>query len=383
MKKMLFFIGVVLAVISCKDNNDAFSETYLVKNELAIDRTFETVEIDISGKTHTNYAIVDVETEERLVTQLVDTDSDGNNDVLLFQPTIKANSTKKYQLIATDKIAKNPINCFARFVPERTDDYAWENNKVAFRTFGPKAQKMIENGIKGGTLSSGIDAWLKSVEYPIINKWYKKHTSGEGSYHKDTGEGLDNFHVGKSRGVGGTAVKTDTTYYTSKNFNNYKYITNGPIRTSFILSYDTWNASGKQISERKKISLDYGQNLSRFEIDITGTDTISVGLTLHKKDGVVTLQKNWMSYWEPFDDSELGQGFVTTDTYFLNAEKYITPKKDESNVYAHLKLVDGKIIYYAGFGWEKSNQFKNQQEWESYLAEFSKKISNPLVVLKL
>lgn len=383
MKKMLFFIGIVVILVSCKDDKDVFVETYLVKNELAIDRVFETVEIDISGKTHANYTIIDLETEEKLIIQLVDTNSDGNNDVLLFQPTIKAKSSKKYQLIATEKTTESPINCYARFVPERTDDYAWENNKVAFRTFGPAAQKMVENKIKGGTLSSGIDAWLKSVEYPIINKWYKKHTSGEGSYHEDTGEGLDNFHVGKSRGVGGTTVKIDTCYYTSQNFSEHKNITNGPIRTSFVLNYNTWNAQGKQITEQKKISLDYGQNLSKFEIAVKGTDTISVGLTLHKKDGIISLNKNYMSYWEPFDDSQLGQGFVTTDTYFLGSEKYITSKKDESHIYTHLKVVNGKIIYYAGFGWEKSNQFKNQQEWESYLLEFSQKISNPLVVLEL
>lgn len=386
MKRIIIFFLLANLFISCDKKGELIS-TIEVKNTLNIDREFETIEVDISevnlGEDF-SFIILDENTSQEITSQVVDTDLDGKNDVLLFQPTIKANATKRYTLSISDKKTDSIINyCYSRFVPERTDDYTWENNKVAFRTFGPVAQKMMEDGVKGGTLSSGIDAWLKRVEYPIINTWYKRNDVKKGAYHKDHGEGLDNFHVGVSRGVGGTAVKVDTSYYFSKNFTSYKTITTGPIRTSFILTYATWDANGKQIEETKHISLDYGQNLSKFEINISGTNTISAGLTLHKKDGNSTLNKNWMSYWELFDDSELGQGLVTTDTYFINSEAYKTSKKEESNLYTNLKVVNNKVIYYAGFGWKKSNQFKNEQEWKAYLNNFSNRISNPLLVKKL
>ncbi|WP_299670405.1 DUF4861 family protein [uncultured Polaribacter sp.] len=383
MKKIILLFLAIPFVINC-DKKAKILSTIEIKNTLNIDREFETVAIDISNFDIENYRISEENSEDKMVYQLVDNDSDGKKDVLLFQPKIAANATKKYSLsISDEKQDSATIHCYSRFVPERTDDYAWENNRVAFRTYGPTAQKMVEDGVKGGTLSSGMDAWLKRVDYPIINKWYKEEISGESSYHKDTGEGLDNFHVGISRGVGGIAVKVDTSYYYSKNFTAYKTITNGPIRTSFILDYQSWDANGKQIEESKQISLDYGQNLSRFEINIKGTAAIAAGLTLHKKDGNTTQNNGWISYWEPFDDSELGQGLVATDDYFINSEKYSTSKKDESNLYANLKVVNGKVIYYAGFGWKKSKQFKTQQEWESYLANFAKRIENPLIVTKL
>ncbi|MCL7765340.1 DUF4861 domain-containing protein [Polaribacter sp. Z014] len=384
MKKIVFLFLTLAFFISCDKEKDVFSETFEVKNNLNLDRAFETVEIDISKIPLEDFLLVDLKTKERIITQLVDTDLDGQNDILLFQPKIKANSSKKYYLTFAETTKESaPVHCYSRFVPERTDDYAWENNRVAFRTYGPVAQKMIEDGVKGGTLSSGIDGWLKRVDYPIINKWYKKTTEGKGSYHKDTGEGLDNFHVGTSRGVGGIAVKVDTSFYFSKNFTSYKTITTGPIRTSFVLTYANWDANGKEISETKHISLDYGQNLSRFEIELKGTDVVSAGLTLHKKKGITAQHKNWISYWEPLDDSELGQGIVATDAYFINSEKYLTSKKDESNLFMDLRVVNNKVVYYAGFGWKKSNQFKNQQEWESYLNDFSLKIKNPLkIVLK-
>jgi len=385
MKKIIFLSLTLSFFISCDKKTEPFSSIE-IKNNLNIDREFETVEVDISAfqlDEKSSFIILDKNTNEEIISQVVDNDLDGKNDIIIFQPKIKANASKKYILTSTETAKDSvPVYCYSRFVPERTDDYAWENNRVAFRTYGPVAQKMIEDSIPGGTLSSGIDAWLKRVDYPIINKWYKKNTIDIGAYHKDSGEGLDNFHVGSSRGVGGIAKKVDTSFYFSKNFTSYKTITTGPIRTSFILTYANWDANGKEISETKHISLDYGQNLSRYEIELSNTDTISAGLTLHKQDGKIsTNNKNWISYWEPFDDSELGQGIVTTDTYFINSEKYVTSKIDQSNYFANLKVIDGKVIYYAGFGWKKSKQFSTQKDWEIYLDNFSKKINSPLEVL--
>jgi hypothetical protein len=386
MRKIALFLVALLVFTSCKVNQEVIS-TITVKNTLNLDRAFETVEVDISGvnpEKVANLVVLDNKTKQ-LISQIVDTDLDGKSDVLLFQPSIKANETVKYSIVISDKKTDSVINyCYSRFVPERTDDYTWENNRVGFRTFGPVAQKMVEDGVKGGTLSSGIDAWLKRVEYPIINTWYKRNDVKKGAYHKDHGEGLDNFHVGVSRGVGGTAVKVDDSYYFSRNFTSYKTITTGPIRTSFILTYATWDANGKQINETKHISLDYGQNLSRFEIDVKGTETISTGLTLHKKEGVTNQNDAnfWISHWETLDDSEVGTGIVTTKPYFSGSEKYVTPKKDESNHFLHLNVLDNKVVFYSGFGWVKSKQFANQQEWENYLTDFSKKISSPLIVTK-
>ena len=370
--------------INCDKKAEILS-TVTVKNNLSVDREFETVEVDISNVAAEKVAdLVILDTDNKIViSQIVDTDLDGKNDVILFQPTIKANDTKTYTIAISDE-KKDSVTayCYSRFVPERTDDYTWENNRVGFRTFGPVAQKMVEDGVKGGTLSSGIDAWLKRVEYPIINKWYKKAETEKGAYHRDSGEGLDNFHVGVSRGVGGTAVKVDTSYHFSKNFTSYKTITTGPIRTSFVLTYATWDANGKPIDETKHISLDYGQNLSCFKIDVKGTETISTGLTLHKKKGVTNQNdaNYWISHWETLDDSQIGTGIVTTKPYFSGSEKYVTSKKDESNHFLHLNVVDNKVVFYSGFGWVKSKQFANQQEWENYLTDFSKKISSPLIV---
>jgi hypothetical protein len=383
-KLVACLIGFVI-FSSCNKKEKA--TTILVKNTLDFERAFETVELSksiLKIEDLTNIGIRNVKTNQLQVTQLVDNDGDGTMDTVLFQPKIKANSESVFEIVTVTEAEKPkaPELCYSRFVPERTDDYTWENNKVAFRVYGPTAQKMIEDNVPGGTLSSGVDAWLKRVEYPIINNWYKKETETEGTYHEDTGEGLDNFHVGVSRGVGGLAVKVDSTYYYSKNYTKWRTITTGPLRTSFYLEYENWDAGGHNIKESKIISLDLGQNFSKFTTSLEGVNKISAGLTLHKKDGIVSgnNENGWVSYWQPHAESEIGTAVIASKNTFLGFEKYDVETKDLSNAYAHLGVENNQVVYYAGFAWKESEQFKTKTLWEDYLNKFAKQINNPLVV---
>lgn len=379
-KILLFFSLIVLT--SCKKD---VSASISITNNLDISRTFETVEISIKNikevSEFKHYSIIDEEGEIQ-ISQEIDTDENGSVDILLFQPKLVAKETKTYFVVEAIETDTKDIICYSRFVPERTDDYAWENDKVAFRVYGPTAQKMKEDGVEGGTLSSGVDCWLKRVEYPIINKWYKKYADKTGTYHEDTGEGLDNYHVGTSSGCGGIAIKTDSSYAISKNYINYKTITTGLIRTQFSLEYATWNASGKSIKESRIITLDKGNNLSKFEIALEGTNTVSIGLTLHKNDGNITKnkEKGWISYWENLDDSELGTSVVVSPKSIVDFETYISPKDDVKNQYVQVTVSNNKVTYYAGFGWKKSKQFQTNKEWSTYLTNFSKRITSPLKV---
>jgi hypothetical protein len=385
LKKYLLLTAILASNFAVHSQNKIITVT----NSLAVDREFETVELSKKSLGLPDsvkleeLAVKEINSNLILESQAVDNNGDGVMDVLLFQPKIGASSQKDFEILpATNASAAKNISCYSRFVPERIDDYAWENNKVAFRAYGPVAQKMAEDKVAGGTLTSGIDAWLKRVEYPIINKWYEKATNGTGTYHKDTGEGLDNFNVGDSRGVGGIAVKADGKYYFSKNFISWKTITTGPIRTSFILTYADWDAKGNKITESKLISLDYGSYLSRFEINIKGTKAIAAGLTLHDKKGTIgtNIKEGWLSYWEPIDDSEIGMGLVTPKNTLTSFDNYVTNDKDLSNLYGNLNVKNNKVVYFAGFGWKKGSPFQTKTEWETYLSSFAKKVNNPLRV---
>ena len=384
--KKISYLLIVNLLFSCSQEKK--NTIITVRNTLDFQRNFETVEIkktSLKVDDLSSVGIKHIKTNKLQVTQLVDNDGDGSMDEVLFQPTINAHSEANFEVVSIKKAEQPQAEnlCYSRFVPERTDDYTWENDRVAFRVFGPNAQYRAENGLPQPTLSSGVDAWLKKVKHPIINNWYKKEIETDGTYHEDTGEGLDNFHVGVSRGVGGIAVKVDSTYFLSKNFKKWRTITIGPIRTSFYLEYESWDANGKTIKESKIVNLDLGNNLSKFSTKIEGVNTIAAGLTLHEKDGKVTadVQNGWVSYWQPHGNSELGSAIVADKNTFKTFEKYDIETKDLSNAYAHLNVTNTKVVYYAGFGWKVRGKFNSRKEWENYLNTFSKKINNPFEVV--
>lgn len=387
MKVVLKTLLALILGLGCSCAKNEGLATITVTNSSSLARTHETVALNAAQLqlgSLDGIGLKAKDSDSLLVSQLVDTDGDGSLDQLLFQPNMLANSEKQFlvvRLMGTE-MSKIEASCFSRFVPERTDDYAWENDKVAFRTFGPTAQKMAEDKVPGGTLSSGVDAWLKRVDYPIINKWYKKELETPGTYHEDDGEGLDNFHVGVSRGVGGTAVKIDSVYHTSKNFVTWRTVTNGPIRTQFVLEYAPWKAGERTIKETKVISLDRGSHLSKFKLLLEGSDTVAAGLTLHEKDGAVSADAadGWLYYWQPHGDSELGTAILALPETFVGFEHYDVDAPDLSNAYAHLKVNNNQTTFYAGFAWKEAGQFPTEATWRQYLADFSNRLKNPLGV---
>lgn len=322
-------------------------------------------------------------TKDYLRTQWIDYNSDGKGDELLFEAEIKANSIAKYAIV-TD-IVKEPeskIRTYSRFVPERIDDYAWENNKVAFRAYGPVAQQLVEEGKEGGTLSSGIDLWLKKVDYSIIDSWYQKNVANPGYYHIEHGEGYDPYHVGASRGTGGTGLWDNDSLQVSKNYVTYKTIATGPLRTVFELTYAPWSSYG--VHETKRISLDLNSNFSKFEVSYQADKEIpnyTVGITLHDKKGEVNINKpkGWFRHWEPIDSAFVGEGIVLSPKLIDTAFVHDSKTADQSNLLI-LTNPDNKITYYAGFAWTGSKQIRDVMDWDEMLNKQAKIIANPLEV---
>jgi hypothetical protein len=389
---MLIVVLAGLLIISCAQKKPALQLE--VTNSLDIDRTSETIEIEfaqlekvLSEYTPNQLVVLEEGAQNPTLTQIIDRDLDGSADQLIFQVDIKANEHKHYTITGT-KLDNTPpattVSTYARFVPERIDDFAWENDKVAFRTYGPTAQAITESGKPGGTLSSGIDCWLKRVDYPIIDKWYRQDLEEGKSYHKDHGEGLDNFHVGASRGVGGTGIWQGEKLSTSKNFESWKLNSNGPIRTTFELDYGTWDADGLQVREIKRISIDLGSNLYKNTLLLGNYEelpNITLGITLHDKMGEVKVdaKAGWFRYLEPHDGSELATAIVVDPSIVKEYKDHRVEEKDLSNLLVMCET-SAELTYYAGFTWKKSAQFELPEGFDNYLNEFASRLASPLVI---
>ncbi|NVD72193.1 DUF4861 family protein [Duganella sp. BJB1802] len=175
-----------------------------------------------------------------------------------------------------------PVQAFARYVPERLDDFAWENDRIAHRTYGQALAAPDSQGSgKEVLVTSGLDIWFKRVRYPIVDRWYNK---GHDHYHKDEGEGLDMYGVGTTRGAGGTGIWDGKQLYTSRNYAKWKVIANGPIRAIFELSYDAWDAAGAKVSEVKRFTVDAGHDFDQIDSTFSfgGPANLTAAIGLNK-----------------------------------------------------------------------------------------------------
>jgi len=259
---------------------------------------------------------------------------------------------------------------FCRYVPERSDDFAWENDLVAFRAYGPALRKGAED--------SGIDCWAKRVSYPIIDKWYRLDREQKLSYHEDRGEGKDFYHVGRTRGCGGTAIWINGAMVLSDVYKEWKVLESGSNRSVFQLTYD-YEFAGRKVREVKTITIELGQRLFRSESVFTENDKpadleIAVGLTTHNQRGLVTMNREagWMVVWETSGKQEFGTGVVMDPKRITGMEEIKSEKRDESHVVLTTRTdASGKTVHYAGFAWTRAGGIASSQQWQEYLSQFA------------
>jgi len=278
-----------------------------------------------------------------------------------------------------------PAQVFARYVPERLDDFGWENDKIGHRTYGPALAAPALPGINKEVLvTSGLDVWCKRVSYPIVDRWYNK---GHDHYHKDEGEGMDMYQVGASRGCGGTGVWIDQQLYVSRNYKSWKVIANGPIRAIFELTYEAWPAAGLMVSEVKRFTVDAGHNLDQIEstFTVTGAKEITVGIGLNKtptdkgQEPQVTLTPNpadgsFTQWVVQKTNGSLGTAVIVPAGFLGLAE-------DERNHLLLAKVATGQPLrYYTGAGWSKAGEFSTPQAWNDYVAAWAARAAWPVQI---
>ena len=307
---------------------------------------------------------------------------------LIFQHDFA--SGEKSAVFTVEKIAAVapvfPTKAFARYVPERLDDFAWENDKIAHRTYGPALAAPAEPGTtKEVLVTSGLDVWCKRVSYPIVDRWYN---IGHDHYHHDEGEGMDMYQVGTSRGCGGTGVWAGEKLYTGRNYKTWKILANGPVRAIFELTYEAWDAAGVKVAETKRFTVDAGHNLDQIDSTFTfdGPDKeITVAIGVNKDSGDkgqearAEITKNetdgWFTQWETEKThGAIGEGIVVPVALAGFAE-------DAVNQLVLAKVRSGQPLrYYVGAGWSKAGEFTTRQQWNDYVAACAGRVRSPVKV---
>jgi unsaturated rhamnogalacturonyl hydrolase len=280
------------------------------------------------------------------------------------------------KLIADDLTAR----AYARLVPERKDDLAWENDKVAFRVYGP--------ALRSGPEDSGIDAWCKSVARPVIDKWYSDDLNRGISYHKDHGEGLDAYHVGDTRGCGGLGLLIDGKLVTADTYRSAEIIWTRPEIAEFHTVYQyPVKVGGKPLFEYRVTRLRLGARLC----DITSTfstqpnqrfrnkkpgiklpQEVAIGVNTQDKGAKMTLdgEQGIIAVYEPLAGKGLGTGVLVDPSTVIRTTRL--PATDKLGKNEHALFVvrsddNGTVAYRAGFAWAGDGEITSEAAWLAYL----------------
>jgi unsaturated rhamnogalacturonyl hydrolase len=355
--------------------------TVKVANPLAHARTSETIVLHLNDLRRlfpaldpATTVVADASGAE-LLSQLVDMDGDEVADDLVFQNDFAPRASKTFtvQVGVRRQPRREDYRVYGRFVRERHDDFAWENDRIAHRMYGPDLETWTQEPLT----SSGVDVWTKRVRKLIVNDWYLTD-----DYHEDHGEGADLYSVGKSRGCGGLGVYQNGKLALSRNFTTSRVLANGPIRLVFELLYAPWDGGHARVSETKRVILDAGQNFDRFESTFTTEPksaplTIGIGIAKHK-GGLAESDPHagWLRTWEPLKqpNGNLGCAIVVpgaTADYQVTDTDYLLVTAVPAN---------GTLVYFAGFGWDRSSDVADSAAWAGLVENQRRELAAPLQI---
>lgn len=375
---LLFYFLVILSISgACKNDNEPY---ILIENNSKFDYIEKVVAIswqeiieNYPSLDINNLKIIDTKTKQEVIYQL---EYAGSKEIqnLLLQITLKTNDILKLAL-KNEKPRTFKIKTYGRYVPERLDDFAWENDKIAFRMYG----KALELGGKGNAY--GIDVWVKRTNRMIINERYKR-----GEYHVDHGDGMDYYHVGLTLGAGNIMPYINDSIWYSKNYYKSKILDQGPLRFTFQLTFEEWEVAGLKMSAIKTISLDAGSQLNKIEVEYNYNDhkldKLPVVIGIIKRSGfgkeLLNIEKGILGYWEPKhgDDGTTGIGIIIPSE--------VNDMKIRNNQYlALLKIQKNKpFVYYTGAVWDKAGFITNENQWFKYLNNVQEQLSDDGLIIQ-
>lgn len=147
---------------------------------------------------------------------------------------------------------------YGRYVPERKDDFAWENEYAAFRMYGPAL--LSENP------SNGVDLWLKSTPALAVDTMYGRELNDHRPYHINYDGNLDCYKVGHAAGCGGMCVVCDNQLYVGGPYSRYEILVQEPERFQFRLEYDSFLVADQIMQASITITAEAGTPFNRADV---------------------------------------------------------------------------------------------------------------------
>lgn len=296
--------------------------------------------------------------------------------------------------------------CYGRVYPERVDDIAWENDRCAYRCYGPALQQSGEDAY-------GIDVWVKNTPGLVVEQRYfleekakpviaqLRQTDPDAasemerntSYHYDHGNGLDCYKVGPTLGCGAPALMDGDNIIFPYCYGDYELLDNGPLRFTVRLTYNPeQTGADKEVVETRLVSLDKGSNFNKIIVGYDGLSAaadVASGVVIHEEDTEhIILGDDYVAYADPTDNPEEHDFQIYVGVIFsygadeVKTVMYDTPSRGNAGHALCVKrdVAAGKqLTYYAGSSWSEYD-CPSLEEWKKRIESFRNSLANPLEI---
>jgi hypothetical protein len=354
-----------------------------------------------------------------------------HDGLLLIDASIRPHGSATYY-VSIGKPYQQKVYATGALYKIRKDDIAWENDRCAYRVYGPALQKT-------GERSFGTDIWVKNTPDTVVYERYIKDMNGNikgdkidarvrtmqkqekaekntakaaalakqikalqaesreldilTSFHLDHGNGLDPYRVGATLGLGAPSLMVGKNQVLPYCYKDYRILDNGPLRFTVELTYNP-SAVGdmKNVVEHRIISLDKGSNFNRMTVWYDGLTTptdFATGFPIHEEDTESkTFAKDYVSYADPTDNIEVNNSQVYVGVLFPEGIDHtyyqLFDKKHDGATGHALGLKRGlkngeKYSYYFGAAWSKYD-VRSYAEWQIRIKDYLDALKNPLLI---
>ena len=354
-----------------------------------------------------------------------------HDGLLLIDASVRPHGSATYY-VSIGKPYQQKVYTTGALYKIRKDDIAWENDRCAYRVYGPALQRT-------GERSFGTDVWVKNTPDTVVYERYVKDMNGNikgdkidakirtlqkqekvekntakaaalakqikalqaesretdilTSFHLDHGNGLDPYRVGATLGLGAPSLMVGKNQVLPYSYKDYRILDNGPLRFTVELTYNPSTVGDmKNVVEHRIISLDKGSNFNKMTVwydGLTIPTDFATGFPIHEEDTETkTFAKDYVSYADPTDNIEVNNSQVYVGVLFPegidNTYYQLFDKKHDGATGHALGLKRGlknleKYSYYFGAAWSKYD-VRSYAEWQIRIKDYLDALKTPLQV---
>jgi len=252
----------------------------------------------------------------------------------------------------------------ARPVPERADDFVFENNLIAGRFYG--------KALEGNPTSPGVDIWVKLPGKLVADEWYAGAMQNPDYYHHDHG-GKDCYKVAVSLGGGASVPFIDGKLcWPATNYRSSEVLETTPSKVVFALHYPEWEAApGILVALDKKVTLEADSYFTSVEDTYTfsGADelTVAAGFKLHSAQQTVEQildVPDRYAIWEKASDQSIEpeDGMLGVALVLPGAEKVFASEELDHALLLKTVKSGESVKYCFGSCWSKGD-IKTASDW--------------------